>query len=421
MNFARMLSVPALLLSLSLSSVATAQAPAAAAVPGEELTVYLMTMEAGDAVFEKFGHTAIWIHNAATQRDIAYNWGLFDFNDADFIPRLARGNMRYSMAGFEMREMLQWYVDQKRKVWAQELNLTPQQRLQVQELAEINALPQNRYYTYDYYRNNCSTLPRDIIDKVVSGAVKSQTNGTFTNNTFRSHTLRLLGDEKLAFAGAQFALGHPADVKITPWQEMFLPVKLSEHIRKVKVPGKTGTMEPFVLREIDLATSTRPRERANAPNYVRRFTIYGVAISALLMILLSLSTTGLRTTKVLLAVAASLWSIIAGLAGLGLMLAGTVTNHTFMRANENILQINPLLLILGLLIPFAFRIKRVRKTVMGIAFACAGLSVLGFVLQALPVMDQLNGEIIGLAMPVNLTLAFVCWFMFSSRMERARL
>lgn len=416
----KLISVVALALTFA-GPIDSVGAQAKPREPGEELTVYLMTMEAGDAVFEKFGHTAIWIHDAATQQDVAYNWGLFDFNDVDFIPRLARGNMRYSMAGFEMRAMLQWYIDQKRKVWAQELNLSPQQRKQIQAMAELNALPQNRFYTYDYYRNNCSTLPRDIIDEVVSGAVKGQTDRTPANTSFREHTLRLLGDDRLAFAGAQFALGHPADANITLWQEMFLPLKLREHLRKVKVPGRTGAMEPFVLREIDLATSTRPRERAAAPNYVRRFTLYGLGISALLMLLLSLSATGLRTTKAMLGIFASLWSIIAGLAGLGLMLAWTVTNHIFMRGNENILQLNPMLLILGVLLPFAFRLPRIRKAVMAIAFACAGLSVLGFALQVLPSLDQPNGEIIGLAMPVNLTLAFVCWFMFSENMKRNRL
>ncbi len=398
-----------------------ARAQTTVPVPGEELTVYLMTMEAGDAVFEKFGHTAIWVHDAARQQDVAYNWGLFDFNDKDFIARLARGNMRYSMAGFEMHAMLQWYIDQKRKVWAQELNLSPQQRLQVQALAELNALPENRYYTYDYYRNNCSTLPRDIIDKVVSGAVKAATNHTLANASFRSHTLRLLGDDKLAYAGAQFALGHPADRNITLWQEMFLPLKLREHIRKVTVPGKTGTMEPLVVREIDLASSTRVKERDAAPNYVRRFTIIGLAVATILVVLLSLSVTGLRTTKVMLALVASLWCIVTGVASVSLMLAWMLTNHVFMRSNENILQFSPLLLVLGVLLPFAFKIKRLRTTVMGLAFAGAALSVLGFAMQLLPSFDQPNGEIIGLAMPVHIALAFVCWFQFSERMKRARL
>ena len=62
-------------------------APAPGAEPGSELTVYLMTMGPGDAVWEKFGHNAIWIRDTTRGFDAAYNWGLFDFNDVDFIPR----------------------------------------------------------------------------------------------------------------------------------------------------------------------------------------------------------------------------------------------------------------------------------------------------------------------------------------------
>ena len=418
MKFLRILFTLALLHAARSESAYAQQT--AAPVPGEELTVYLMTMGPGDAVFEKFGHTAIWIHNSASNSDIAYNWGLFDFNDRDFIARLARGKMRYSMAGFEMQPMLRSYIAQNRTVWAQELNLTPQQRLELRNLAEINALPENRYYLYDYYRNNCSSLPRDLIDRVVGGAIRKRTDSVLTNTTFRSHTLRLLGDDLLPFAGSQFALGHPADTNISQWQEMFLPLKLQEHLRRVYVAGTTGAQEPLVVREVQLAASNRPADRKAAPNYVRRFTLFGIGIALFLFILLSLSLTGLRTTKVLLGFFAAVVSIIGGLAGLGLILAWTVTDHYFMSRNENILQLNPLLLVAGLLIPFAFKVGRVRKPLIGIVFASAALSLLGFAMQALPMFRQPNGEIIGLAMPVQIALAIICWFQFSERMQRVR-
>ena len=417
MNFLRIALGVALLQGAATKTAFSQQAP----VPGEELTVYLMTMGPGDAVFEKFGHTAIWIHNSALNSDVAYNWGLFDFNDKDFIARLARGRMRYSMAGFEMQSMLSSYIAQNRTVWAQELNLTPQQRLQVQSLAETNALPENRYYQYDYYRNNCSSLPRDLLDRVVGGAIKKRTDRVMTHTTFRSHTLRLLGDDLLPYAGAQFALGHPADVNISRWQEMFLPLKLQEHVREVYVPGPTGALEPLVAREIQIAASNRPAERKEPPNYVRRFTLYGLGIAVFLFVLLSLSLTGLRTTKILLGFFASLFAIIGGLAGLGLILAWSVTDHYFMSRNENILQLNPLLLAIGALIPFAFRMQRVRKPLIMLAFASAGLSLLGFVIQAFPMFHQPNGEILGLVLPGQLALAAICWFQFSDRMKRTHL
>jgi hypothetical protein len=397
----------------------TAQTPAP--VSGEELTVYLMTMGPGDEIFEKFGHTAIWVHNSATQTDVAYNWGLFDFNDKDFIARLARGRMRYSMAGFQMQAMLQSYLQTNRTVWAQELNLTPQQRLQVQTLADSNALPENRYYLYNYYLNNCSSLPRDLLDRVLGGAIKAKTNPVITNTSFREHTLRILGDDVLAYAGAQFALGHPADRRISQWEEMFLPAKMQEHIRTVWVHGSTGALEPLVAREIQIGASTRTAQRKVAPNYVRRFTLIGIGVALLIVILLSLSLTGLRTTKFLLAFIASFVSIIGGLAGLGLVLAWTVTDHVFMGRNENILQLSPLLLAFGVLLPFANKLERIRKAVVVLAIASAALSLVGLVMQVLPAFHQPNGEIIGLALPIHLALAAMCWFQFSDKMKRTHL
>src|SRR4051812_41708567 len=103
----------------------SAQAPSAApaAEPGSQLTVYLMTMGPGDQVWEKFGHNAIWIHDAANGSDVAYHWGVFDFKDKDFYPNFIFGRMRYLMGAFDFNQTLDFYRQSNRTVWAQELNL----------------------------------------------------------------------------------------------------------------------------------------------------------------------------------------------------------------------------------------------------------------------------------------------------------
>lgn len=388
------------------------------AQPGEELTVYLITIATGDEVWAKFGHNAIWIHDALRGTDVAYNWGLFDFDDRDFMARLARGSMRYFMAGVDMRSMLQLYIQENRSIWAQELNLSPAQRAMVRDLAERNALPENRYYIYDYYRDNCSTRPRDLLDRVLNGAIQGKTGRAMTNSSYRSHTLRLLGDDLMPFAGAQLALGHPADFRLNEWQEMFLPLKLREHITKVSVTGSTGTLEPLVVRELQLFKAKRPPDRSVAPNYAFRFLLTGLAISILLIILLSLSLTGLRPTRVLLGVVGTCWSLAAGIGGTGLILAWTATNHYFMSRNENLFQFNPLSLGLAFLFPVAFYVARARRPAIILSLACAAFSVLGFLVQALPAFDQRNGEIIALALPVHVAMAITCWFLFSEKARR---
>jgi hypothetical protein len=119
-----------MLLTLLLSGVwsppASAQTSLAErAGPGSHLTVYLMTMGPGEQVWERFGHNAIWVHDAIAGTDIAYNYGLFDFRQEDFLLRFIRGTMRYWMAGFPAREYVETYVRANRSVWIQELDLPP--------------------------------------------------------------------------------------------------------------------------------------------------------------------------------------------------------------------------------------------------------------------------------------------------------
>ena len=44
-------------------------ASARASEPGDSLTVSLLTMGPGEHPFTKFGHSAIWVHDAQTNRD----------------------------------------------------------------------------------------------------------------------------------------------------------------------------------------------------------------------------------------------------------------------------------------------------------------------------------------------------------------
>ena len=97
-----------------------------------DLTVYLMTFGPGARVWERFGHNAIWIHDPVHGTDQAYNYGLFDFAQENFILRFVRGQMWYWMAGFPADRYVAQYERDNRSVWVQELELTPSAKAQLQ-------------------------------------------------------------------------------------------------------------------------------------------------------------------------------------------------------------------------------------------------------------------------------------------------
>jgi uncharacterized protein DUF4105 len=395
----------ALLLSGVWSPPASAQSRPADG-PGSHLTVYLMTMGPGEQVWERFGHNAIWVHDAIAGTDIAYNYGLFDFRQEDFLLRFIRGTMRYWMAGFPAREYVQTYVRANRSVWIQELDLLPEARLELQQFLEWNARPENRFYHYDYYRDNCSTRVRDAIDRVIGGRIRAGTAQVPTGKTYRFHTQRLTANDPPIFTGLLLALGPGVDRPISQWEEMFLPLALREHIRAVRLSAANGAMTPLVKSERTLFESTAPAPPEAPPQWLPVYLMLGVGVG-LLAALLGRMSRERRAARVALAALVVGWGLVTGLAGTVLAGLWAFTDHVMAYRNENLFQVNPLawlLVFAGVLALFPR--ARAREWTRRAAGAVAGLAVLGFLLQVLPGLDQVNGPIIALVMPVHMGVAF---------------
>ena len=126
------------------------QAPDTSLVPGEHLTVSLITAGPGTEVWELFGHNAIWIHDRTTGRQTAYDYGRFDFAEPGFLWRFGKGRMWYWMGAADPRDMIAAYVSRDRSVWVQELDLPPASREELRRFLENNVQEANRFYRYDY-------------------------------------------------------------------------------------------------------------------------------------------------------------------------------------------------------------------------------------------------------------------------------
>src|SRR6202049_1848050 len=377
--------------------------------PGSNLTVYLLTFGWGDIAWERFGHNAIWIKDRANGTDMTYNWGMFDFNQPRFIWRFVTGDTRYWMEPIDYASMVAYYKQNNRSILAQELNLTPAQRLKLQQFVQWNALPQNKFYRYDYYRDNCSTRLRDAIDHALSGQLQTSTVSRMTPSTYRWHTQRLMTGDIPLYTGVTLALGHPADRPLSMWEEMFLPVRMANDLRTVKIADSLGTQIPLIRSETAIFTAGRPPEPAAPPYYLPLFVAVGIIFAALLVVLVRSAEAGNRFAMFAATALATLWSLIAGVAGLALVFAWFFTSHYFMGRNENLMHFDPLSIALVVLIPLSIYGRRGVSRAIKFAGFIALLCLFGFVAQGIPFFDQRNGEIIALGLPINLA---VWWTVF---------
>ena len=195
---------------------------------GSQIEISVLTFGQGDVLFERFGHNALRVRDAATGRDLAYNWGMFDFDQPNFLGRFLSGDTRYWVEAFESGPLIEWYRRQDRTIHEQVLALTPAQRLELARFVGENAREENRYYRYDYFLDNCSTRLRDAIDHALGGSLARRFEPIRTPWTFRSESVRLMTPDGLAQAGIDIALGPRADEPISAWEAMFIPMRLRD-------------------------------------------------------------------------------------------------------------------------------------------------------------------------------------------------
>ena len=158
-------------------------------------------------------------------------------------------------------------------------NLPPAARLELREFLRWNERPENRFYHYDYYRDNCSTRVRDAIDRVIGGAIKAQTAARPDRDDLpvphpAAHRQRSARSSPASCSRS----GQRVDRPISAWEEMFLPLALREHVRQVTVPGPDGTRVPLVASERTLFESTAPPPPGRAASWLHWYLLLGTVI-----------------------------------------------------------------------------------------------------------------------------------------------
>ena len=102
------------------ASVARAQTTAHSPFPIPDsppsLEISLLTVGPGPIFWERFGHNAIVVRDSASGTAIAYNYGIFDFEQEHFLANFARGNMRYRIAADKLDDDIDMYREEQRSI-----------------------------------------------------------------------------------------------------------------------------------------------------------------------------------------------------------------------------------------------------------------------------------------------------------------
>lgn len=189
------------------------------------LQASLVTCRPGPEVYELFGHEALRIRGIDEKGeavDSVWNYGVFDFASPGFLYRFVKGETDYMLYPCPTPWFLASYQQRGSGVVEQDLALTPEETLRLRRLLQINALPANRTYRYNYVRDNCSTRVADIIDSALTTRTVIYPD-TLRYATFREAMRDFHKDYLWYQFGIDLVLGGGLDVPLQSRQELFAP------------------------------------------------------------------------------------------------------------------------------------------------------------------------------------------------------
>ena len=216
----------------------------------EDSEVSLITCGPGKELYEAFGHTAIRVYDPSLGLDVVYNYGTFDFNQPNFYYNFVTGRSMYMLATNRYSNFIRAYQYYNRSVREQFLDMTLEQKQQLLDKLTWNAKKENREYLYDYFFDNCSTRPRDVLIEAMSGEIVFDTNYLPENRlSIRELTdLYIIDEQPWGDLGIDLCLGTRIDEPATAMQYMYLPEKLEDAFDHAFIT-KNGERIPLVQRK----------------------------------------------------------------------------------------------------------------------------------------------------------------------------
>jgi hypothetical protein len=380
----------------------------------DPITIKIATIGPGEELTTWWGHTALIVDDARRPRGRFFNYGLFSFEQENFIWNFVRGRLIFWVGASDEQISLKFYKHQNRDITIQELDLPPGKKQEIARFVENNIQPENRFYLYHHYDDNCATRVRDILDRAVDGQFKPYA-GAIAAGTFRYQTRRLTHHTLFWDWLLQFMMGDYIDRPISLWESMFLPTELERALAGFAYRDSTGV-------EHKLVKSTEVYNKA-----VNQHTItevppahwpvmlgLGLLIAASGVLLLNAASKERNYMRGLLAVWHWLVGLAFGIPGTVLLLMATLTDHNVTFYNENIFIANPVTLALAVFATGYARGREISwKRLRFSWYLLGGSSLLLLLLKLLPWFDQSNELSLVLIVPVNLAMAG--WFILHKR------
>ena len=307
----------------------------------KDAEISIITIGPGKQLYDSFGHNAIRVSDPSGGKDLAFNYGTFDFNTPNFYIKFGQGKLPYALSVSTYDDFLRNYIAEKRSIKQQKLDITYGEKIAIYEYLLDNAQPSNREYQYDFFFDNCATRIRDVIALNLGSKLSYQEKQYAPSlYSFRELIQQRLHWNSWGSLGIDIALGAVIDRTASPWEHQFLPDYVFESLKSATITRNNKTTA-LIDEQITV----------NDPKYIAKSDgLASFLLSPFFVFLILAIGIVYKTFKDSKQQKRSRWLdgilfLITGIIGVLLLVLWTATDHTATVTNYNILWAFPLNLI----------------------------------------------------------------------------
>ena len=325
--------------------------------------VMLATIYPGKDVWNVYGHTMIIVQRPGSFT--AYNYGVFDFNEPNFVYRFLRGDANYCIEAMPGEYALT--NPKGRKTVVQVFDLTEAQVDEVEAFLNWNIRPENRNYKYNFARDNCSTRVRDIILKAAGDSLSINLEPQHV--TYRDLFDHYNANYAWQKFGINLILGPGIDYELSLDEEMFLPMVMMRAFDKAEIT-RNGEKVPFVVNRL---VTQEGREEGNIDEPTPLWMTPEVVFFVLLLLTLWFSAKRYKGKFMVNFMRAFDFVLFLAFALAGCIVAFLVffSNHYATSPNINLLVFNPLMAVIAVLSVLPGKERALRRAHLVFIAACA--------------------------------------------------
>jgi hypothetical protein len=324
--------------------------------PTDSAKIYLITLSPGSETYAAFGHSALRVSDPHRGFDYVYNYGTFDFETSNFYLKFGFGRLMYFLSISNYNDFYTAYKMWGQAMWEQKLNLTNKEKWQLMSNLQKNYQTEERFYRYGFFRDNCSTRIRDIIEKSVDGKLLYDTSFIKRPESFRMLFSAYLQKDPWVLFGIDILLGKGTDSIAGIRDYMFLPANMMNLFTSAKISDR-GTMRPLSQNPVLLYPTTLTFDEPNP------LTSPVAIFCALLCIVLIFSFIGFKKNRYFKWFDVVLY-LITGLLGLLLFVMMLFSWHPEVWTNSNIVWANPVNLVFAVGLIFSSKARWLRNLLM---------------------------------------------------------